>query len=110
MPAATGSGNKYRIIVTGTIASNSHKVLANSTSDNLQGIIYAQKAGVVSVFAALVGSTLHALQMPAASSTPQGGTAGDWFEYTDVATNVWQVNGMNTSGGTVATPFSATNT
>ena len=106
LPAATGTGNKYRVVVTTTVTSNSHKILAASTSDDMQGLVVTQKAGTASWWAALLSSTYHSLQMPASGTTPQGGTQGDWFEITDVATNVWQVNGMTTSGGTVATPFS----
>lgn len=110
LPAATGSGGLIRAIVSTTVTSNSHKVLAASSSDNMQGVVISQKTSTPSGWGALLSQTFHSLQMPAAGSNPQGGTQGDLFELRDIAANVWQVNGTITSGGTVATPFSTATT
>lgn len=110
LPAASGSGGLVRAIVSATVTSNSHKVLAASNGDNFQGVIISQKAGVVSGWGALISQNFHSLQMPAAGTNPQGGVQGDWFEFRDISANVWEVSGNMTSGGTVATPFSTATT
>lgn len=108
LPAATGSNNVYRFVVTTTASSNSHKILAASTSDKLQGTEVGWTGSTAKVFACL-GNT-SAIQMPFAGTQPSGGFLGDYFEYRDVGTNLWQVNGVYQAGTTPTTPCSATNT
>lgn len=109
LPAATGSGGQVNVFVTATTTSGAHKVLANSTSDFLNGIVTGENAGTCKAFAS-AAATNHALQMPFTGSQPSGGFIGDWFELTDVAVNLWSVKGMYQAGTTPTTPFSATNT
>lgn len=109
LPAATGSGGTVSVFVTATTTSNAHKVLSNSTSDFMNGIVTGENANTAKVFAS-AAATNHALQMPFAGSHPSGGFIGDWFELTDVATNLWSVKGEYQAGVTPTTPFSATNT
>jgi len=109
LPAATGTGGTIKIFVTTTTTSGAHKVLANSTADFLNGNVTGQHSNTPLQFSA-AASTAHALQMPFTGSQPSGGFIGDWFEYQDVATNLWEVNGMYQAGTTPTTPFSATNT
>lgn len=108
LPAATGSGNTYRFVVTTTASSNSHKILAASTSDNLQGTQVGWTGSTAKVFGCL-GNT-HAIQMPFAGTQPSGGFLGDTFLYRDVGINLWQVDGVYQAGTTPTTPCSATNT
>lgn len=108
LPAASGTGNRYKIIVSTTASSNAHKILAASTSDNLQGTEIGWNGSTAKVFACGAGTT-HAIQMPFAGTQPSGGFAGDVFYYTDIATNVWQVDGVYQAGTTPTTPCSATN-
>jgi hypothetical protein len=106
LPIATGSGKTFKVAVTTTVTSNSHKIITGQATDYLQGTIILQKAGTCSGFGSLISATNCSLQMPAAGTTPQGGTQGDWFELTDISANTWEVKGNGTAGGTVATPFS----
>lgn len=110
LPAASGTNGSIRVIVSTTVTSNSHKVLAVSSSDNMQGVIFTQKAGVATGYGALTSQTFHSLQMPATGTNPQGGVQGDSYDLRDIATNVWEVTGFSTSGGTQATPFSTATT
>lgn len=103
LPAATGTGGNIDIIVSTTVTSNSHKVLAASTSDNLQGNIVTEDSGTCSGWNAALSSTFHSLQM---NGSTTGGFQGDKITLTDIAANVWQVNGTTKSTGTAATPFS----
>ena len=106
LPAATGSGNRYRFVVTATTTSNAHKILAASSSDFINGLAIGENAGTAKAFAS-AAATNHSIQMPFAGSQPSGGFIGDWFEVTDVSPNLWQVNGMYQAGTTPTTPFSS---
>lgn len=109
LPAATGSGATYRFIVTTTVTSNSHKILAASSSDYMNGIAIGFTGSTAKVFAS-AAATNHSLQMPAAGSTPSGGYIGDYFEIVDVAANLWNVSSMYQAGTTPTTPFSTATT
>lgn len=109
LPVPTGSGGVVKVFITTTTTSGAHKVLSNSTSDFLNGILMGNNAGAASAFSA-AAATAHALQMPFSGSQPSGGFIGDWFEFTDAASHLWEVKGSFQSGTTSTTPFSATNT
>lgn len=108
LPAATGSGNTYRFVVTTTTTSAADKILAASTSDKLQGTQIGWTGSTAKVFACL-GNT-SAIQMPFAGTQPSGGFLGDTFLYRDIGVNLWQVDGVYQAGTTPTTPCSATNT
>lgn len=107
LPAATGSGSVYKFIVTTTATSNAHKILAASSSDFLNGNATGHVAAGTSLSFSAAASTAHSIQMPFAGTQPSGGFIGDWFEFTDVAANLWHVRGAYLSGTTSTTPFSA---
>jgi len=50
LPAATGSGVTYKIVVSTTVTSNSHKVLAASSSDYINGIAIGYNGSTAKVF------------------------------------------------------------
>lgn len=106
LPAATGTGSRYRVIVTATTTSAAHKILAASSSDFINGIAWGFTGSTAKVFAS-AASTNHSIQMPFAGSQPSGGFIGDWFEFTDVATNLWQCSGYYQAGTTPTTPYAS---
>lgn len=110
LPAATGSGNKYKFIVTTTATSNAHKILPASVSDFLNGNAVGHTAAGATLTFSAAAATAHSIQMPFAGTQPSGGFIGDVFEFTDVAANLWAVNGMYQAGTTATTPFSAATT
>lgn len=110
LPAATGSGSVYRFIVTTTASSNAHKILPASSADFLQGIAEGHvAAGTALSFSGNVVAS-HSIQMPFAGTQPSGGFIGDWFEFRDIAVNIWEVTGAYLSGTTSTTPFSTSTT
>lgn len=109
LPAATGSGNKYKFIVSTTVTSNAHKILAASSSDFLVGIAMGFTGSTAKVFAS-PGATNHSIQMPFAGTQPSGGFIGDYFNFTDISANVWHVDSMYQAGVTPTTPFSSATT
>lgn len=109
LPAATGSGATFRFYVTATTTSNAHKILAASVSDFMNGIVTGENAGTAKCFAS-AAATNHSIQMPFTGTQPSGGFIGDWFEVTDIAANLWTVQGMYQAGTTPTTPFSSATT
>lgn len=106
LPAATGSGIKYRFRVTVLATSNSHIVKVNNTTDVMNG------------FAALRDDTADNAVMffTAASSdtitlnrTTTGSVVlGEIIEVEDIAAGVYLVKAFLANTGASATPFSAT--
>lgn len=109
LPAATGSGSIYKFVVSATTTSNAHKILAASVSDFVNGIVTGENANTAKCFAS-AAATNHSIQMPFTGTQPSGGFIGDWFEFTDIAANLWTVRGMYQAGTTPTTPFSAATT
>lgn len=104
LPAAIGSGAKFKFMVSVVNTSNYIIAVANA-SDTMDGkIISLQDAADT-----LVGwETVAASDTVTLNGTTTGGVAiGDYVELEDIATNQWAVNGLTTSSGTEATPFSA---
>lgn len=106
LPPATGSGARYRVLVTTTTISGAHKVLAASSADFINGIAYGFNGSTAKVFAS-AAATNHSIQMPFTGSQPSGGFIGDWFEITDVAANLWEISGFYQAGTTPTTPYSS---
>jgi hypothetical protein len=105
LPAATGSGDRYRFFVGTTITSNSTTIKVANAADTMRGnAIVAQDGGdTVVVFEA--GATADTITL---NGTTTGGLVGDWIELEDVAANMWSVRAVLAATGTEATPFSAT--
>lgn len=110
LPAATGSGVKYRFVVTTTASSNAHKILPASVSDFMQGNAVGHVAAGTTLSFQANPAASHSIQMPFTGTQPSGGFAGDWFEVQDVLANMWTVSGSYQSGTTSTTPFSTATT
>lgn len=110
LPPATGTGTKYKFVVKTTATSNAHKILAASVSDFLNGNAVGHTAAGATLAFSAAAATAHSIQMPFAGTQPSGGFIGDWFEFTDIAANLWAVAGMYQAGTTATTPFSAATT
>lgn len=106
LPAATGSGNRYKFIVSTTTTSGAHKILAASVSDFINGIAMGFTGSTAKVFAS-AAATNHSIQMPFAGSQPSGGFIGDYFNFVDIGANLWSCDSMYQAGTTPTTPFSS---
>ena len=106
LPAASGSGARFRCVVSVIATSNSHVIKVANSSDIMQGFcIAAQDAGdTVVMFETTGTSDTVTLNRTTTGSTQRG----EWFEFEDIAANLWAVCGMIAATGTEATPFSAT--
>ena len=97
LPAASGTGNVYKFVVSTTVSSNKDAILAASTSDALVEIIIGYHTTTLVPFNGTT-STYHSLQMPFAGTQPSGGFEGDNFICTDIAANVWECTGTFEAG------------
>lgn len=108
LPAATGTGMRIKIVITTTITSNSTTIKAASASDSFVG----SARGVDDDVEGATGYQWNAEtndDTVTLDGSATGGKAGDYFILEDVASGVWLVEGSITqSGGSEATPFSAT--
>lgn len=101
LPAASGSGNIYRIFVKTTKTGNL-VIQAASASDVMNGVLgVATDAGGVNIPTAATSDTITM------NGSTTGGVQGSYVELQDVASGVWRVSGALVSTGAEATPFSA---
>lgn len=105
LPAATGSGARFRFVVHTIATSNSH-VIKVTGNDVMYGFCHvAQDGGDTSVmFETAADSDTITLNRSTTGSTQKG----EFFELEDIAADVWAVYGVIAATGTEATPFSAT--
>lgn len=107
LPAATGSGAKYKFVVSALATSNSHVIKVANSSDAMQGYIFSRddtSDAAVAFFATAGTSDTITLNRTTTGSV----VVGEQIEIVDFAANRWQVTGFIANSGTPATPFSAT--
>ncbi len=102
LPAATGLGTRFRIIVGTTIASGTMTIVT-AGSDNLVGysIAATDDATTTNHFYA-AGSSKTTFSM---DGTTRGGVIGDTIEIVDVLSAKWAVSAIVTGSGSEATNF-----
>jgi len=99
LPAATGSGRRYRFIVKTAVTSNANTIKVDSAAAIMQGLAVGRSAGY------LTAADSDTISM---NGTTTGGLRGEFWEIIDLAANLWGVRGTMASSSTEATPFSAT--
>ena len=105
LPAATGSGARFRLFIGTTITSVGTTIKVADATDIMYGaIVGAIDVGTTNNFW-LTASDSDTITL---NGTTTGGYIGDQIELIDVATNAWLVNGLLKQTGAEATPFSAT--
>lgn len=105
LPAATGSGARFKFMVSVTNTSTYLIKVANG-SDVMQGSIIGTQDSGDTVVGWETGATADTVDLNA--GTRGGVNKGDWVELIDIATNLWSVTGILVQTGTEATPFAAT--
>lgn len=105
LPAAAGTGAKYRFILGTTVTSVGTTIKVANASDVMTGtaLIAQDTADTAVVFETAATSDTITL-----NGTTTGGIKGDSVEIIDIATNLWWVRMVASATGTEATPFSAT--
>ncbi|MGY4295385.1 hypothetical protein ACVWXN_003480 [Bradyrhizobium sp. i1.4.4] len=111
LPAASGSGARFKFLVTVLATSNSHKVQVANAQDFMIGIIMLERTdtNVVLGFAAANSGTVatNSDTITLNRTTTGSVVVGEWIEVEDVAANTWEVRGMLGATTAQATPFTA---
>jgi len=109
LPAATGTGDIYKFIVSVVNTSNYVIKVADAT-DTIDGQVIVQndttEGGTASVIGWKADGTDDTITLN--GTTTGGASIGDYVELIDIAANQYTVSGMLQASGTEATPFSAT--
>lgn len=103
LPAATGTGAKFKFVVTVVPTSNSHIVKVADATDLLRGVIHESDANntyALATYPTLVAS--DTVTLPSSDSLE----IGAWIEVQDIATNYYSVVGYY-ARNTAGTVFSA---
>jgi hypothetical protein len=104
LPAASGSGNIYKVLIV-TTAWSGGTIQAASAADSFLGGINGVDDDADAAYAWKAEANDDTIS---GNGTATGGKVGDWYQFTDVATGLFLVEGFITqSGGSEATPFSA---
>lgn len=103
LPAATGSGNRFKFVV-GAVNTSNH-VITTTGGDTFQGQIVTcsttETPDLAQPWTTTAGTTITL------NGTTTGGQAiGDVIEVEDILSTKWQVIGFTRTSGTEATPFS----
>lgn len=106
LPAATGSGARFRFLVTVTATTNSH-IVKVTTNDTMTGFVYVNDVDGTAPAFYKATSTDDTITM---NRTTTGGVIGDFLECVDMLADLWFVTGNVTcvAGSNIASPFSAT--
>jgi hypothetical protein len=113
LPPATGSGARYRFMVSVLATSNSYIIAVNSATDFFVGMIYGERvdSGNATLGFAAVNSGTVATNSDTITlnrTTTGSVSVGEWIEVQDVASATWFVRGLlSATGAAFATPFSA---
>lgn len=104
LPAATGSGYVYRVFIKTTVTSNNVIIAVADATDVMQGTVACAQDAADTVVGWEAAATSDTITL---NGTTKGGIRGDFFEFTDVAADLYTVEGVMSGTGTEVTPFSA---
>lgn len=102
LPAAAGTGDKYKLIVGTTVTSNNFIVQVANATDVLYGAVHLTTD--IAGTSMPTGATDDTITM---NGSTKGGVKGSWVTLEDVAVGIWALSGALICTGTEATPFSA---
>lgn len=105
LPAATGSGYVYRVFIQTTVTSNNVIVQVADATDVMQGnVVMATDTAADVAIGFEAASTSDTITL---NGSTKGGIRGDFFEFTDAATDLYIITGLCSGTGTEITMFSA---
>lgn len=104
LPPATGSQDEYYIMVQTTQSGGAAVVRVANSSDSMVGNLLITQTTIASAF---TGGTMEALgggdDTITMNGTTQGGIAGTQVKCIDIAPNLWLVEGILISSGSIIT-------
>lgn len=105
LPAMTGSGARYRFVVTATASGGSYVITATA-AHLFGGVFLNTDTAAGTLFTAVAAANAGGSTTITLDGTTRGGRKGDWIEIEDVASGIGIVRGSLNASGTEATPFS----
>lgn len=105
LPASTGSGVVFRLLLGTTVTSNSTTVKAANGDDTMIGVVHTATTTAGAGLHEAAGGTDDTITM---NGTTTGGIKGSYIELEDAVENEWRVKGELVGSGTLATSLSAT--
>jgi hypothetical protein len=110
LPAATGTGNKYKFIVGTALSAASHTIAVASNTDYMRGvsIVFSDNAAnaVIGWATADTGTVATESDTITLDGSTKSGYVGTVVELEDIASAVFAVRITGKATGTEATPFS----
>lgn len=104
LPAASGSGRAFEVVIGTTVTSNSVIIAVANASDTMAGSARVAQDGGDTAVAFETATTSDTITLNGGTT---GGIKGDRITLKDVAANLWSVLVTSSATGTEATPFSA---
>ena len=103
LPAATGSGNRFRFIV-GAVNTSNHIIATDATATFYGQIVTSSSTDTPDLAQPWVSAGTNT-KITLNGTTTGGQAVGDVIEIVDIATNKFMVIGFTQTSGTEATPF-----
>lgn len=108
LPAASGSGARFKFLISVIATSNSHKIQVANASDTMTGMLLAVSDDAGFPVKGYTADATAGADTITLNRTTTGSTVkGEYVVVEDYAANKWAVMGMIAATGTEATPFSA---
>jgi hypothetical protein len=95
-------GMEFEFATTVTITSNAAKVITNSASVFLLGVVNIILVAAATTLAAAFNGTTHVAI--SSNGTTTGGVIGDRFKVTALSSTQWAITGIVSGSGSLATP------
>lgn len=107
LPASTGSGVKYRVLLETAATATQTTITAsgNSDADVMQGWVHALTTASAGVIGFGTTATSNTVSL---NGTTSGGVKGSTWEFEDAVAGTYRVFGVDAPTGTTVTPFSHT--
>lgn len=105
LPASTGSGARFRIVVNTALTSGNLILQVANATDVMQGFVMQMSDDPATAKAFQAAATSDTITLN--RTTTGVASKGEWIEVEDIAAGFWQVNGMTSATGTEASPFTA---
>ncbi len=106
LPAATGSGNVYTVII-GVTATGDKVIQCGNTTDEFAGIVYQVDSDTSDALVAYPAVAADNFDTITLDGSTTGGLAGDKIIAVDIASGLFHLQGHTVGTGTVASPLSA---
>ncbi len=107
LPASTGAGRTYRILIGTTITSNTVVIQVANATDVFRGGVVINDIGDTTAATADFFPTASTSDTATLTASIGAGKAGDWLEFEDYAAGFYAVRGVLQGETDPTNPFSA---